>query len=160
MNSLFLNNYFIGSLESLSTTESFGHLRLNKPRPRYGIPDHRWMNEPHQQQGSLPYLPAVTFPDITVLTPTPTMEDQVKLPIDTEELSPTVTDDCENVKYSPQLHLQELSLSQEDLPQTPLGYDKDQKKKNLKPLCLHSPEAKPLYNVSSDVRNKTAPLTN
>ena len=118
--------------EDLSPTESepFGHLKL-KPLPRYGIPDNYWMNEPHQKQRSLPFSLPVSLPGINVITPTPTIEDQVKLPMDTEELSSTVTDDdSENVKYSPQLHLQELSLSQEDLPQTPLDYDKDQKKKN------------------------------
>lgn len=59
---------------SSNSCPSTSHLK-NKPLPRYGIPDHYPQYQMHQNHPtSLPFGP--NPPDITVITPTPTMEDQ------------------------------------------------------------------------------------
>ena len=65
------------------------HNLRQKPLPRYGIPDHYPQFQPINQQYS---LPLTSLPEITLITPTPTMENQPVLGDYPDCRSPTGTE--------------------------------------------------------------------
>ena len=83
---------------SSNSCPSTQHLRLSKPLPRYGIPDHQYQSQPQPNPAfSLP----VSLPGINVITPTPTMENQPSLGEYTDDFSPTETEPFESLPHTP-----------------------------------------------------------